>query len=119
LEMPPLLDHPRRRTVEAMVVPRREVNDGEKERVPGLDAHRAAPWLACAAGKRAARAHFFRDRGVIGDGFLDGSIRLHDGRIDPHAVLVRQRRRRRPFVRLWIGGEFQRGRFLRVAAGHG
>ena len=99
-----------------MVVARREVNDGEEQRVAGLDANRAPPGHACAAGKSAAawrgRTEFFRDRGVIRDRLLHGSIRLHDRRIDPHAVLLRQGRRRRPPVRGRICRELRRRHWL-------
>ena len=117
--MTALLDHPRRRTVEAMVVTGREVNDGEKERVAGLDAHRAAPGHARAAGESAAlrRTEFFRDRGV--DRLLHGLIRLQDGRIEPHAVLLRQGRRGRSPVRGRIRGEFRGGCFFLFSAGRG
>ena len=108
-----------------MVVAGREVNDGEKERVAGLDAHRAASGHTRAAGKSAAaalRTEFFRDRGVIGDRLLHGFIRLHDGRVEPHAVLLRQGRRRRSLVRGRIRGEFRRRGclcFLFSAGGRG
>src|SRR6266702_279447 len=112
LKMPPLLNHPCRRTVEPMIITRREIYHSKKESVAGLDPHRAAPRRARTTSECAARSQLLRNRGVVGDGVLHGLFRLDDGRIDPHTVLVRHGRRGRTSIRLWVRRELWRGHFL-------